>query len=153
MNSNEYYAIYFKNKLVAVITEKELANLKEDKRKNKDISITRVAGNEISSFLTKDIKKILTREEREKLELELFIKEIVESIKGQLMTKPDMDIVIPEKAYNFIPQIENELKKEGIILKHPLRECINDISPYAKWEDKLKKDKEKARESFGRERE
>lgn len=153
MNSNEYYAIYFKNKLVAVITEKELANLKEDKRKNKDISITRVAGNEISSFLTKDIKKILTREEREKLELELFIKEIVESIKGQLMTKPDMDIVIPEKAYNFIPQIENELKKEGITLKHPLRECINDISPYAKWEDKLKKDKEKARESFGRERE
>ena len=121
MNSNEYYAIYFKNKLVAVITEKELANLKEDKRKNKDISITRVAGNEISSFLTKDIKKIMTREEREKLELELFIKEIVESIKGQLMTKPDMDIVIPEKAYNFIPQIENELKKRGHNIKTSIK--------------------------------
>ena len=96
----------------------------------------------------------MTKEERKKLEEELFIKEIVESIKGQLMTKHDMDIVIPEKAYNFIPQIENELKKEGITLKHPLRECINDISPFAKWEDKLKRDKEKSKEQyFGRERE
>lgn len=70
------------------------------------------------------------------------------------MSKPDMDIVIPEKAYNFIPQIENQLKKEGITLRHPLKECIDDISPYAKWADKLKKDKEKIREqSFGREKE
>ena len=156
MDRNEYYAIYFKEKLVAVITEKELADLKEDKKSslNKDIKIKRIAENELDRFFIKDIRRILTKEERKKLEEELFIKEIVESIKGQLMTKHDMDIVIPEKAYNFIPQIENELKKEGIALKHPLRECINDISPFAKWEDKLKRDKEKSKEQyFGRERE
>ena len=32
MDRNEYYAIYFKDKLVAVITEKELADLKEDQK-------------------------------------------------------------------------------------------------------------------------
>ena len=156
MGRNEYYAIYFKEKLVAVITEKELADLKEEQRNsfNKDIKIKRIADNEIDKFLIKDVRKILTKEERKKLEEDLFIKEIVESIKGQLMSQPDMDIVIPEKAYNFIPQIENELKKEGITLKHPLRECINDISPFAKWEDKLKRDKEKSKENyFGREKE
>ena len=107
MDRNEYYAIYFKDKLVAVITEKELADLKEEQRNsfNKDIKIKRIADNEIDKFLIKDVRKILTKEERKKLEEDLFIKEIVESIKGQLMSKPDMDIVIPEKAYNFIPQI------------------------------------------------
>ena len=129
MDRNEYYAIYFKDKLVAVITEKELADLKEDQKNifNKDIKIKRIAENEIDKFSIKDVRKLLTKEERKKLEEDLFIKEIVESIKGQLISKPDMDIVIPEKAYNFIPQIENELKKAGITLKHPLRECIDDI--------------------------
>ena len=140
MDRNEYYAIYFKDKLVAVITEKELADLKEDQKNifNKDIKIKRIAENEIDKFSIKDVRKLLTKEE---------------SIKGQLISKPDMDIVIPEKAYNFIPQIENELKKAGITLKHPLRECIDDISPYAKWSDKLKRDKEKSKQKyFGRER-
>lgn len=101
MDRNEYYAIYFKDKLVAVITEKELADLKEDQKNifNKDIKIKRIAENEIDKFSIKDVRKLLTKEERKKLEEDLFIKEIVESIKGQLISKPDMDIVIPEKAY------------------------------------------------------
>ena len=52
-----------------------------------------------------------------KKEEDLFIKEIVESIKGQLISKPDMDIVIPEKAYNFIPQIENEIIRNSLNMK------------------------------------
>lgn len=156
MNTNEFYAVYFKNKLVAVISEEELSKLTNNKIDNssKDIKINRISKDELDKFNSKDIRRILTKEERKKLEEELFVKEIVENIKEQLMSKPDMDIVIPEKAYNFIPQIENQLKKEGITLRHPLKECIDDISPYAKWADKLKKDKEKTREqSFGREKE
>ena len=76
MDRNEYYAIYFKDKLVAVITEKELADLKEDQKNifNKDIKIKRIAENEIDKFSIKDVRKLLTKEERKKLEEDLFIK-------------------------------------------------------------------------------
>ena len=59
MDRNEYYAIYFKDKLVAVITEKELADLKEDQKNifNKDIKIKRIAENEIDKFSIKGVKK------------------------------------------------------------------------------------------------
>ena len=68
MDRNEYYAIYFKDKLVAVITEKELADLKEDQKNifNKDIKIKRIAENEIDKFSIKDVRKLLTKEERKK---------------------------------------------------------------------------------------
>ena len=127
MNTNEFYAVYFKNKLVAVISEEELSKLTNNKiaDSSKDIKINRISKDELEKFNSKDIRRILTKEERKKLEEELFVKEIVENI-----------------------------KKEGITLRHPLKECIDDISPYAKWADKLKKDKEKIREqSFGREKE
>lgn len=114
MNTNEFYAVYFKNKLVAVISEEELSKLTNNKiaDSSKDIKINRISKDELEKFNSKDIRRILTKEERKKLEEELFIKEIVDNIKEQLMSKPDMDIVIPEKAYNFIPQIENQLKKK-----------------------------------------
>lgn len=80
--------------------------------------------------------------------------EIVQNIKEQLLVKRDMDIVIPEKAYQFISKIETELKKQGISLQHPLRECIDDLSPYSLFEDKLKREKEKSKTNYlGRERE
>ena len=63
MDRNDYYAIYFKDKLVAVITEKELADLKEDQKNifNKDIKIKRIAENEIDKFSIKDVRKLLTK--------------------------------------------------------------------------------------------
>lgn len=78
MDRNEYYAIYFKDKLVAVITEKELADLKEDQKNifNKDIKIKRIAENEIDKFSIKDVRKLLTKEERKKLEEDLFIRKL-----------------------------------------------------------------------------
>ena len=58
MNTNEFYAVYFKNKLVAVISEEELSKLTNNKIDNssKDIKINRISKDELDKFNSKDIR-------------------------------------------------------------------------------------------------
>ena len=156
MENENYYLVIFKEEIIGVINEKELIELeKEDRiRNNKNINIAKIAKSNVNDILKKDLIKALDRKESKKLKEKLFIMEIVQNIKEQLLVKRDMDIVIPEKAYQYISKIETELKKQGISLQHPLRECINDLSPYSLFEDMLKRDKEKSKTNYlGRERE
>ena len=154
MENENYYLVIFKGEIIGIINEKELIELeKEDRiRNNKNISIAKIAKSNVNDILKKDLIRALDRKESKKLKEKLFILEIVQNIKEQLLIKRDMDIVIPEKAYQFISK--TELKKQGISLQHPLRECIDDLSPYSLFEDKLKREKEKSKTNYlGRERE
>ena len=156
MKNENYYLVIFKGEIIGIINEKELIELeKEDRiRNNKNIHIAKISKSNINDILKKDLIRALDKKERKELEEKLFIMEIVQNIKEQLLIKRDMDIVIPEKAYQFISKIETELKKQGISLQHPLRECIDDLSPYSLFEDKLKREKEKSKTNYlGRERE
>ena len=156
MENENYYLVIFKGEIIGIINEKELIELeKEDRiRNNKNISIAKISKSNINDILKKNLIRALDKKERKELEEKLFIMEIVQNIKEQLLIKRDMDIVIPEKAYQFISKIETELKKQGISLQHPLRECIDDLSPYSLFEDKLKREKEKSKTNYlGRERE
>ena len=156
MENENYYLVIFKGEIIGIINEKELIELeKEDRiRNNKNIHIAKISKSNINDILKKNLIRALDKKERKELEEKLFIMEIVQNIKEQLLIKRDMDIVIPEKAYQFISKIETELKKQGISLQHPLRECIDDLSPYSLFEDKLKREKEKSKINYlGRERE
>ena len=156
MENENYYLVIFKGEIIGIINEKELIELeKEDRiRNNKNIHIAKISKSNINDILKKNLIRALDKKERKELEEKLFIMESVQNIKEQLLIKRDMDIVIPEKAYQFISKIETELKKQGISLQHPLRECIDDLSPYSLFEDKLKREKEKSKTNYlGRERE
>ena len=156
MENENYYLVIFKGEIIGIINEKELIELeKEDRiRNNKNIHIAKISKSNINDILKKNLIRALDKKERKELEEKLFIMEIVQNIKEQLLIKRDMDIVSPEKAYQFISKIETELKKQGISLQHPLRECIDDLSPYSLFEDKLKREKEKSKTNYlGRERE
>lgn len=152
--NRNYYGIYYKKELICIVLEKDLGSILQEKYKNnKNVWAKRINDQEIDDFLEKDIKKIFLPQEKEDLKKELFIKEIVDDIKNQLIVKDDLDIVIPREAIIYIPEIENELKKDGIILKHSLSECIEEETAYQRFQKKLKKDKELIKEAYlGREK-
>ena len=113
MENENYYLVIFKGEIIGIINEKELIELeKEDRiRNNKNIHIAKISKSNINDILKKNLIRALDKKERKELEEKLFIMEIVQNIKEQLLIKRDMDIVIPEKAYQFISKIETEILK------------------------------------------
>ena len=142
------YALFYDGKFIGIINQDLLKKLERDDSKRS--LFQNVIGKDIKfNFKEKSFFKDMERKEKE----DLFVKSIVQEIKGQLLINDDMDIVIPEKARDFIPQINSELRKQGISLEHPLRECIDDLSPLAKFQDKWKREKERNRSQYlGRDR-
>ena len=87
MENENYYLVIFKKEIIGVINEKELIELqKEDRIKNnKNISIAKIAKSNVNDILKKDLIRALDRKESKKLKEKLFILEIVQNIKEQLL--------------------------------------------------------------------
>lgn len=152
-----YYVIKKNEKIVAIMTEKELLNQKHHAFLNdihEHIEIKSISEEKAIS-LFREQKELCTDEKtRKQMEEKVFILEMVEKIKEQLFVEKDMDIILPEKAHYYLPQIEQELSKQGVKLSHPLRECIDDMDPLSKFSSKLEHDRKKNREvNLGRARE
>lgn len=155
----KYYVLKTKTgEIIAVVQEKNIVDVKfnDNLRKNKDLVLENISKLEINEIIrnNKEILFITDVKTKEKLKEKLYIKELVEKVKEQLMINKDMDIIIPECAYKYLPEIEKELRISGMTLKNPIRECINDISPLSKFSDKIieEKNREKKDVYLGRER-
>lgn len=150
-----FYFLIKDKEIIAIIEEKNFKDIKENEqfKEIKNIELLETDIDNVIKFLNENKKmKILSSELKKELKHKLYIEEIVSSIKEQLLIKKDMDLIIPERAYAYINEIENVLKNQGVSLKNSLRECINDLSPFDKFEDKLKREA-KIREGYVKERE
>ena len=151
----EYYIIKKNGKLIAIIEANQFLNAKNTGflKGVGELEIQEVGHQDRAKlFQEPEILLVKDKDSREKLKEKLFVLEMVEKIKNQLMVEKDMDLILPEKAREFLPQIQQELTKEGIVLQHPLRECIYDIDPLSKFQVKLEREKANKERGWGRSR-
>lgn len=154
--NEQYYIIKKNGKLVGVVSEKDLLDKKkwlffENSENSSNLLIQKITNKEVKKMLkNKEIIFTNTAKDKEKLKEKLFILEMVSKVKEQLLLKDDMDLNLPEKAYQFFPQIEAELSKQGVQLENPLRKCVDDIDALSKFQNKLEKDKKVKERGFGR---
>lgn len=151
-----YYSIKKNGEIIAILEFKELLKdrnhnlLREMKG---DIEIKEISEERAISLFRQNKGLCKENKTREKLEEKVFILEMIEKIKQQLVVEKDMDLILPEKAQRFLPQIQQELLRQGITLSHPIQECIHDIDPLCKFQSKLKREKTRGRDGgIGRDR-